>query len=347
MLENMIHASSITPLNAANLQTISILKGHEDSVKCVAWSPDGQYLATASKDNLSMVWKISHEILQSQAAALAGKADCIAMSLQPVKQFKSTDNNPVIAWSPDSKTLAFAGDTYGDIKLWHTDREQAGSNHLDTLKGHTSAITSLSWSPDGALLASGSWDRAVRVWDVRKRVSVSILRGHLRWVTGVAFSPDGSLLASAGDVQKIQLWDLASESPIARLDLDASYGDNSVAWSGDGRLLASIGRDGVARVWDAESCKLIASLPCKTNVETPAGLAFSPDGRLLAAPCGDAVRVWDTASLSAVADLEGHYAPVSWAAFSPDGSMLASASDDGTARVWGAPGGGEGSGRSS
>ena len=263
------------------------------------------------------------------------------MPLQPVAKFETSSSfHPLVKWGPDGHTLAF--NSYKDVwmKRWAYGDLLIGSKGqgLTRLEGHTDYVTSLTWSPDGALLASGSRDSAVRVWDARTQRCVSILRGHSELVLAVAFSPDGSLLASAGSDRNVRLWDLAAEAPAASLvDPKKNCYTTGLAWSPDGRLLAAARwPENVVRVWDVAGRKLLSSLPCKLPLGEPVGLGFSPDGQLLAAPCGEAVRVWEVESLDVAASLKGHYAQVRWAAFSPDGRWLASASADGTGRVWGA-----------
>jgi WD40 repeat protein len=124
------------------------------------------------------------------------------------------------------------------IKLW--DVGQA----VRTLRGHTDGVRSVAFSPDSRLLASGSWDNTVILWDVETRT----LRGHTAPVWSVAFSPDGRLLASGSLDNTIKLWDVETGQEVRTLS-----GHNdwvlSVAFSPDGRLLASASQDGTVRLW--------------------------------------------------------------------------------------------------
>ena len=86
-----------------------------------------------------------------------------------------------------------------------------------TLKGHTSMVVSVAFSPDGKILASGSWDKSIKLWDVATGKNTATLKGHTGWVNSVAFSPDGKTLASGGFDDNIQLWDVASGKNIATL----------------------------------------------------------------------------------------------------------------------------------
>ena len=119
-----------------------------------------------------------------------------------------------------------------------------------TLKGHTSAVISVAFSPDGKRLASGSDDRTVKVWDAATGQETLTLKGHTGSVRSVAFSPDGKRLASASDDRTVKVWDAATGQETLTLK-GHTGGVMSVAFSPDGKRLASASDDRTVKVWDA------------------------------------------------------------------------------------------------
>jgi hypothetical protein len=106
----------------------------------------------------------------------------------------------------------------------------------------------MAFSPDGTRLASGSFDKTVRVWDAQTGQELHTFRGHNNWVTTVAFSPDGTRLVSGGVDHTVKVWDVASGQELRTFRHESLVG--TVAFSPDGMRLAS-GSDGTVRVWDA------------------------------------------------------------------------------------------------
>ncbi len=120
------------------------------------------------------------------------------------------------------------------VKVW----DAATGQETLTLKGHTSGVTSVAFSPDGKRLASASWDRTVKVWDAATGQETLTLKGHTGDVTSVAFSPDGKRLASASVDQTVKVWDAATGQETLTLK-GHTGGVKSVAFSPDGKRLAS------------------------------------------------------------------------------------------------------------
>ncbi|TMR39895.1 protein kinase domain-containing protein [Nonomuraea zeae] len=211
------------------------------------------------------------------------------------------------------------------------------------LTGHEGIAHAVAFSPDGKLLAIGSGDKTVRLWDVATRALLGPpLTGHTDGVHAVAFSPDGKTLATGSYDDTVRLWDVATNTSIGRPlivladDRDSVASVSVVAFSPDGKLLAADDDDAV-RLWDvATRTPHGRPLAGRNNLTgSVSAVAFSPDGKLLAADDDDAVRLWDVVTRAPVGrPLAGHNSWIAAVAFSPNGKILATGSSDHTVRLW-------------
>jgi WD40 repeat protein len=201
------------------------------------------------------------------------------------------------------------------------------------LQGHSGYVGSVAFSPDGAMVASGSGDNTIILWDVATRSqSGAPLTGHDGYVASIAFSPDGKLLASGGQDGKVILWDMAT-----RESIDTLTGHTepvlSVAFARNGKLLASGSWDETVRLWDVDTRQPVGELIHSASV---ASVAFAPEGKMLAAgTLGYNIILWDMTTYQSIGDpLSGHTGPVLSVAFARYGDILASGSQDNTIRLW-------------
>ncbi len=285
-------------------------QAHTDTVRALAFSPDGHTLATGSWDGSIKLWDI-------ESGALLWTS-------------WFTDNIECLTFAPDGRTLASGGDD-ATVQLWdaHTGARR------QTLSGPTGPVFALAWSPDGRLLASGGVDRVIRLWELswaQSETSVRMLAGHTNWALGLAFAPDGTQLASGSWDATVRLWDVASGSLCQTLTGHTER-VRAVVWSPDGRLLASCGFDQTIWLWDSDRSSYRTGLHGHT-----AGvyaIAFTPDSRSLLSGSEDGtLRVWDVERGQCVHIVQGYAVSLYDVAWSPDGTQLASAGSDMVVTIW-------------
>ncbi|MEU6992930.1 hypothetical protein ABZ953_20010 [Streptomyces sp. NPDC046465] len=216
------------------------------------------------------------------------------------------------------------------------------------LLGHKGAVYLTSFSKNGRVLATASYDRTVRLWDVsdlaHPKPLGKPLTGHKSWVSTAVFSPDGKTLASASDDGTLRLWDVRDPRHPRLIGAPVPGHGGTIyllAFSPDGRTLASANEDHAVRLWDIEDLARPKAIDTLTgHTAAVRSVAFAPDGRTLAAGGDDGtIRLWDTADRRRPKPvgkvLRGHTGTVHSVAFSPDGTTLASGGTDNTIRLWG------------
>ncbi len=233
--------------------------------------------------------------------------------------------------------------------LWSTPKNLRGwewgrlmrARHQDllTLKGHSDAVISAAFSPDGKRVATGSWDDTAKIWDAETGQEILTLRGHAHSIGSVAFSPDGKRLVTGSYDHTAKIWDAETGEEILTLE-GHSQALSSVAFSPDGKRIATASGDKTAGIWDAETGREILRLTGHTDAVHSA--AFSPDGRRVATGSRHrTAKIWDSESGQEILTLTGHSDGLRSVAFSPDGKRLVTGSDDNTAKIWDAESGQE------
>ncbi|KAG9007988.1 hypothetical protein FRB93_007007 [Tulasnella sp. JGI-2019a] len=284
------------------------LKHTGSTVHCVAVSPDGNTIASASSDGTVGLWEME---TGTRIAKLTGHTDLVTS----------------VIFTPDgNRILSTSGD--GTIRSWNA----TTGAHLATLKGYTSGVTSVAVSPDGTRLISGSQDHTARIWDSNAGVEVVKLERHLNTVHFVVFSPDGTCAISMAPLDNnIQFWDASSGRHAFTLE---GHTDTvtSIAISSDGTRLASASLDKSIRLWNMTSGAHVSTLTGRGGIRC---VASSSDGTRVAGGCDDTiVRLWDVTTRTQVATLRGHSRKVPHVAYSPDGAFILSLSHDSTIRLW-------------
>jgi WD40 repeat protein len=202
---------------------------------------------------------------------------------------------------------------------------------VDTLTSHSESVYSVSFSPDGQMLASASHDQTIKLWHVDSRKGFRTLTGHL-WVYDVAFNHDGKLLASANGDHTVKLWDV--DSCLELQTLEAHTGNvAAVVFVPNTQMVISGSWDYTIKIWNTKTGNRIRTLQGHTSLVNC--LAVSPDGQTLASGSHDQqVKLWNLKTGQESMTLIGHESSVNTIAFSPNGEMIASASDDRTIKMW-------------
>ncbi|CAE6338506.1 unnamed protein product [Rhizoctonia solani] len=203
-------------------------------------------------------------------------------------------------------------------------------------EGHKGIIHSVTFSPDGKSVVSGSSDKTICIWDVDNLSPIGgLLRGHTSAVTSVSYSPLGDLIASGSWDSTIRLWNPNTgrqlAEPLRGLDVDI----NSVAFSPSGNLLTSGSDESSIQLWDLRSMDLGIS-PFKGHSYLVSSVVFTPDEtRIVSGSYDKTMRIWDIErGATIVGPIEGHTQGIRSVAISPDGSQIISGSDDHTLRLW-------------
>lgn len=279
-------------------------RGHAAPVKAVAWSPDGQRIASTSDDGTVQVWDTT---TGCNVLTYTGHQGMVAS----------------VAWSPNAERIASAGQD-SVVQVW----DATTSKNIFSYRGHASSVTAVAWSPDGRQIASASQDGTIQVWDMSSKKRYE---GHAGPVMAVAWSPDGAHFASGSLDGTVRIWNVVTGNQI-RLYHHAEP-VNSLMWSPEGHRIASAGDDKKVQVWSVSTGRTLITYDGHANYVN--ALAYSPNGRYIASASYDrTVQVWSAATGRHKFTYRNHANAVHALAWSPEGAYVASASADHTVQVW-------------
>lgn len=221
------------------------------------------------------------------------------------------------------------GSSFADSKVYE---------HNFIPQGHTSRIDSVSYSPNGERIVSGSWDKTIRIWDAETGKQIGKpFEGHVDHITSVSYSPNGKRIVSGSWDATIRIWDAETGEQIGKPLVGHEHFVNAVAYSPDGNRIVSGSHDNTIRIWDAETGIQIDK-PIKGHTHLISAVAYSYDGKFIASGSWDkTIRIWDAETGEQIGEsFKGHTSAVVSVSYSPNGKMIVSSSWDKTIRIWNA-----------
>ncbi|KAN0022174.1 hypothetical protein ACTFIU_004345 [Dictyostelium citrinum] len=300
---------------------ISVLGNHSKSVNHCSLSNDGNYIVTGSDDATAKVWSST---LGTQLTNFLIPGDCWANCL---------------AFSPTQALLA-VGATDCTVRLFDVSSNTM-YREVAKLHGHTRAITSITFSPSGKLIASTSEDLVIKVWSVEtQKADYTIEKAHNDPINCIAFNPtDESELISCSDDYSTKVWSRFTTS----ITLSTEGSTNTIKhciYSPDGKYIATVSRDCSIAIYLCSSKKLLFRL--KGHTDWVNFCTFSPDSKKLVSGGWDFnLRVWNIKTQKEILCLKGHSSSIEKAFFTKDQKYIISASFDGSVKVWDAQFGSE------
>jgi WD40 repeat protein len=296
------------------------LTNYTSAVLSLAYSADGSTLAAGDAKGLVKLWNVASET---------------SLDIYPSQTPITMSSHPV-ALSGDATALAF-NTPEQSLKLWLTNNPP----QVETISAYNYFARSVSFSPDGRLLATAGSGERVHVFRTADGAPDPFLEDVSPTIGRVvAFSPDGALLAGGDNSGQISLWRVSDGQLVRQIPAHTPTAESIVAlaFSPDSTLIASGGADAVAKIWHVADGSPQQSL--SGHGGSIYALAFSPKGDLLVSGSGDTtLKLWRVADGNLNYTLTNHTDLVVGAAFSPDGTTIASGSFDGTARLWNAANG--------
>ncbi|GAB5587157.1 hypothetical protein Unana1_02057 [Umbelopsis nana] len=292
-------------------KTIHVLKNHTDEVWYVAFSNDGQYLASVSKDQTCVVWNMTTFVV---TATLTGHSDGITYC----------------AWSPDDTMLLTCGSD-NVVRLW----DPLTGALIGAFKKHTDQVTSCAWLPDGKHFITGAMDKCLYLWDTTGNV---LYTWPAQRIMDMAISKDGTRMVTITYEKNIGIYDLINLKPFYSWELSEEHSITSISLSDDGRYaLVNVSSEEL-HLWDLDTRTLLNKYQGQKQKDNVIRSTFGGYNQafVLSGSEDNHVYVWNRKHGTLLQVLEGHTAMVNSVSWSPTNpNLFASASDDKTVRIWG------------
>ena len=338
---------------------LALLTKNREGANSIGFSPDGKTLATAGENVLVRIWNVeTRELIHTFFGLRRSIGDHLGVHF-------SSDGNTLANWSDydmriwDIEKCVFKQDMnmpfnrQSDI-TFHSNRISiVTGNHktiryqnfsTDTKKeknsehkindAHKKSITCVSVSPDGKMIASGSRDKTVRLWNAETETLHKTLKGNRKPILSLTFSHDGSSIASTSEDKTVRVWNVDTGRRTHTFKTNSEH-QHRVVFSPNGKTLASSSLDGIIHQWDLKKGKHKNTIVGHGQGFASRNIVFSNDKITAATTYGDNhIILYDVNTQEMQAVLTGHKKRVNCLSFSSDGKILASGSQDKTIRLW-------------